>query len=154
MPPKPPAGIRYVVEEREAGDLRAMCVKAVLRDAELGRACATREGDTPWAGVTFAKAHRPRQGVGTKLYERLAREACTRLGVPLASDAYRTHDAQGFWAKQLAKRRATCLQPADPERIDRYATSDESSYGRGRCERYVLTCPAPRSLAGVKRRRR
>lgn len=154
MPPKPPPGLKFTVEERTDGDLHGICVRAVdAHGGEAGRVCVRYDGTTPWVGVSHAKVSRVRQGVGTKLYERIAAVACRRFKLPLASDAYRSYDAQAFWQKQVAKRRAICLKPADRDLIERDPTSDSSSYGRGKCDRYVLKCPAPRSLAGRRGRR-
>jgi len=75
-----------------------------------------------------------RQRIGTGLYERAAKIACKEYGVPLASDTDRSAKAEAFWKKQEAKGRA--------ERR-------ESRHG----EYYALSCPAPRSLAGARRRR-
>ncbi len=76
-----------------------------------------------------------RQGVATGLYERAAKIACKTFGAPLASDQHRTPRADAFWKKQEAKGRATRV--------------DDSKYG----DYYVLACPAPKSLAGPRRRR-
>jgi GNAT superfamily N-acetyltransferase len=96
----------------------------VLRNSELG------VGMVKSASVD---TNRHRQGIGTKLYERAARESCKRFGLPLASDVDRTYMAQGFWDKQERKGRARkeVLGPTDY---------------------FVLSCPAPKSLKGAQRR--
>lgn len=70
---------------------------------------------------------------GTRLYEHAARLSCDLVGGPLASDddGNRSTSAEAFWKKQVAKGRA--------EKIE---------------HRYALTCPAPKSLEGLRRRRR
>lgn len=65
-----------------------------------------------------------RTGIATRLYERAALAAC-RLGKPLASDVVRKPGAQGFWAKQERKGRATRFK-----------------------QRFVLHCPVPKTLNG------
>jgi GNAT superfamily N-acetyltransferase len=76
-----------------------------------------------------------RQRIGTNLYERAAKVACKEYGIPLASDTSRSAMADGFWKKQEANGRA------------RHVDSSHGDY-------YVLSCPAPKSLAGVRRGRR
>lgn len=46
-------------------------------------------------------------GIGTKMYEAAARAACKHGGV-LAGSAMRSAFSQGFWVRQLEKKRATC----------------------------------------------
>lgn len=74
-----------------------------------------------------------RQKLGTAVYEYAARYACASFGKPLASDYRhsRSPSAEAFWQKQLIKGRAKLIGEGD----DNY---------------YVLTCPAPKSLAGMK----
>lgn len=50
-----------------------------------------------------------RSGIGTLIYEFAAELAC-RLETPLVSDAYRSHFAEAFWRKQLAKGRASVYE--------------------------------------------
>lgn len=54
-----------------------------------------------------------RSGIGTKLYEQFASDACA-VGLPLASDTLRSHFAEAFWRKQEAKGRVVC-QPGRGE---------------------------------------
>ena len=77
-----------------------------------------------------------------KLYEAAAKLACSRYGVPLASDTTRYAGAEGFWAKQRRLGRANC--------VDRGPLSDIPGW----CVQYVLSCPPPASLAGQRKRRR
>jgi GNAT superfamily N-acetyltransferase len=74
------------------------------------------------------------KGLATKLYEAAAQEACKR-GAPLASDSVRFPGSDGFWRKQLRKGRARDV-------FDK----------RGQ-QRFALSCPAPSSLAGLRKRR-
>jgi ribosomal protein S18 acetylase RimI-like enzyme len=67
--------------------------------------------------------------VATKLYEAAAKDSCKRWKAPLASDTSRSANAEAFWYKQMMKGRA--------QRID---------------GRYILSCPAPKSLARYRRR--
>ena len=79
-----------------------------------------------------------RRGIGTRLYEHAARAACEHAGKPLCSDNIRSRQAGGFWKKQLLKGRATALP-------------DHKSGSRRTV--YRLTCPAPESLEGARRKR-
>lgn len=119
--------------------------------------------------------------LGTRMYEWAAKIAC-RLGVRLSSSHYRSEFSESFWRKQERKGRASCVatgnvregQPgryyAGPriavansvdddtfERIMSHLPKPERDaiYGQEYwpCHRYEVPCPAPRSLAGVKRRR-
>lgn len=91
-----------------------------------------------------------RCGIGTKLYEAAAKFGCEN-NAPLQSDTHRTDQSQGFWAKQAAKGRAKCLRTVNefPTRPD----YPSPKYGRGGCSQYALTCPAPASLAGARKRK-
>lgn len=93
--------------------------------------------------VAFVQVFPQRQGVGTALYEELARRACAN-DLPVVSDRSRSVAADAFWKKQESKGRAFCLKE-----IRRPA-------GRppGYCGAYLLPCPAPASLAGAGRGRR
>ena len=88
--------------------------------------------------ITVAEGAR-RSGIATRLYEVAARFSCEEWGRRLASDyrGSRAPGAEGFWQKQFRKGRA--------ERI-----GSESSMSN----QFMLSCPAPESLAGVRRRRR
>jgi GNAT superfamily N-acetyltransferase len=117
--------------------------------------------------VGFIDVHPSMQrcGLGTRLYEKAAKIACEEAGVGLQSDIERTTASQGFWNKQVAKGRAHCVEPASDEMeqyIDRRKqqgiapTGEEEitpSMGRGGCYFFKLQCPAPKSLAGKRRRR-
>jgi hypothetical protein len=46
-------------------------------------------------------------GLGTKMYEAAAREACKK-GFVLAGSSLRSAFSQGFWGRQIDKGRATC----------------------------------------------
>ena len=91
-------------------------------------------------GVMVLEGNR-RQGLATKLYESAAAEACKRRA-PLASDERVGDISREFWAKQLRKGRATVL-------------SKRGGSEKGeKAPVYSLSCPAPRSLSGPRRRRR
>jgi GNAT superfamily N-acetyltransferase len=94
-----------------------------------------------------------RHKIGTRLYERAAKLVCERHAVPLASDTYRSAYSDGFWQKQVRKGRATCLGKLPYKTKFAKGDAANSEYGRSGCKRYILTCPAPPSLAGVKRKR-
>lgn len=95
--------------------------------------------------VTWAYTRVTGSGVGTKLYERAARVACSNRA-PLASDTRRTRYSEGFWAKQARKGRAMCVTKSGGKRLN-----DDFAYtGTWDCGQYALSCPAPRSLKGVK----
>lgn len=47
--------------------------------------------------------------IGTLLYDAMLGEACDR-GLPLTSDTFRSHFAEAFWQKQVAKGRAKCVK--------------------------------------------
>jgi GNAT superfamily N-acetyltransferase len=134
----------------------------------------TPDGDLVWAVQAYTGANRPpdgwvgqvtikedasvgdvhvlssyrRRGLATQLYERAAQIACTKIGNPLHSDVERSGYAQAFWEKQERKGRARCLSRTAPKTAD----MDTVIVGRGGCVRYALSCPAPTSLAGRKRR--
>jgi hypothetical protein len=99
--------------------------------------------------VAFIEVKKKGLGIGTKIYEKGAAFACS-LGFPLASDETRTAAAQGFWRKQARKGRATCLRGSG--RATALSTRWQEA-GSWSCGQYVLTCPAPKSLAAVPRRR-
>lgn len=84
------------------------------------------------------------RGIGTKLYETASRAACRRFGLPLASAGDRTHRSEGFWKKQLTKGRATKTVVLKPTK--------KNPKGRRQVV-YMLTCPPPASLKGVRRGR-
>jgi len=98
--------------------------------------------------VAFVEVKKKGRGVGTKIYEKGAAFACS-LGLPLASDEVRTAAAQGFWTKQARKGRATCLRGSG--RATKLSKTWKEA-GQWGCGQYVLTCPAPKSLAAVRRR--
>ena len=108
----------------------------------------TKTGAGSLLRVAFAEVSTPGQGIGTKMYERAARYACSK-GMPLSSDKLRTKYSQGFWEKQARKGRATCVVRSGGVRL----STDFYEKGRWGCGHYALSCPAPRSLAGVRRRR-
>jgi hypothetical protein len=97
-----------------------------------------------------------RCGIGTQLYERLAKIACAR-GFNMASDTSRSRYSEGFWRKQRTKGRAQCLHargtlearshwPEEPPDVSVPAESP--------CDQYVLKTACPTSLARVRKRRK
>jgi hypothetical protein len=107
-----------------------------------------------------------RRGIGTKLYELAAAEAC-RQGRVLASDTARTPYSEAFWRKQSGKRRAICAnQGMGGSYLEFYGSKLKSGLPqpeltpyrgmRWPCERWSLRpklCRAEVSLAGLKRRK-
>ena len=95
-----------------------------------------------------------RAGIGTRMYERAAREACER-GARLASDDRRSKYAEAFWQKQVAKKRATCIDEGGAFQF-RPTGGETTKYKAWKCATFALTCPAPDSLGArrVKNARR
>lgn len=77
-----------------------------------------------------------RCGIGTALYSQAARYSCNVLGGKMQSDSILSAPARGFWEKQAAKGRASCVEKRSS----------------GVCNRYMMSCPVPESLAGGRRR--
>jgi hypothetical protein len=72
----------------------------------IGKVSAVTSGSRDqYLDVYSARVPDPGCGVGTRLYEALAREACDR-GVRLRSDSSRSTYSEGFWKKQEGKGRA------------------------------------------------
>lgn len=88
-----------------------------------------------------------RQGIGTKMYELAAKIACKQFEVPLASDMKRTKYSEGFWQKQVKKGRAEVVRPFE---LGMLRDEDFKQYDFY----YKLSCPAPKSLAGARKRRK
>lgn len=118
---------------------------------------ATSDGKT--AAIESIAVGPKKLGLGTKLYEAASQWSCSRLRKPLASDEKRSAAADAFWKKQVHKKRATCAwrltgEEAKNAREDaEYSPPGKPTWARGACVRYVLRCPAPKSLAGARRRR-
>lgn len=119
MPRKP---VRFKVET----DAHGVVVRA-LTDREVGILEATYQPGYAPPIVQIDNVHVDknwrRHRIGTKLYEAAARAACRRFQAPLASGDPRSVEAEAFWQKQKAKRRAV-----------------ETPDG------FQLRCPPPRSL--------
>ena len=116
------------------------------------------------------------RGIGTRMYERAAREACTRGGKVLSSSNLRSAFSERFWTKQLRKERAVCSanRAVVYDRPHKDLVADLRSGHvtvpqfnqlvanlpaypgiSWPCETIALKpCPAPASLEGLKRRRR
>lgn len=78
-----------------------------------------------------------REGIGTKLYEAAAKEACRKFKRPLASDRSRSSMADGFWEKQVRKGRAVCAQSRED----------------GSCVFYRLKDCGVKDLSGLRKKR-
>jgi hypothetical protein len=107
--------------------------------------------------VTWIKVEkdRCRLGIATQLYTRLARDVCRTYKQPLSSDTGRTEASQAFWAKQVAKGRATCVEPTaapgPPPDPSWKPTPDVAVEGRGGCLYYQLKSCKVTDLSGRKR---
>lgn len=109
----------------------------------------------PTIGFIGVNSWQRRRGLGTKLYEAAAKEACRWLQMPLHSDVERTAAAQAFWEKQERKGRASCEKPvpASMGKLAKTIPASDSVMGRGGCWRYKLTCPPPATLERARGRR-
>lgn len=130
-------------------DESAFGVFALSGKKEVGKITVRHDGSVGWIEVDRSLQ---RAGLATQLYERAAREACKR-STPLRSDTERSGYSQSFWEKQVRKGRARC-----ESRTGRPPTGENSDpgdviFGRGGCVSYALSCPAPKSLSGARRRR-
>lgn len=127
--------------------------RATKKALPLGRITVKANGGEPSVSHIKVDERYQRCGLGTRLYEEAAKLACKRFKGPLRSDIERSTAADTFWQKQVAKGRARCLEATDkPSYAD--DTPDMPIVGRSNCWRYVLTCPAPASLAKPPTRRR
>lgn len=100
---------------------------------------ATKQPIMRVANIELIRGSRGK-GIGTAMYEVAAQHACAVHGMPLASGLNRSDAANGFWRKQERKDRAIC--------------SGDSGSKKRPCLEYVLSCPAPVSLAGARKRKR
>lgn len=112
-------------------------------------------------GVIHVNSKHRRTGVGTKLYEAMLEEACSR-GMTLQSDVDRTPYAEAFWRKQVSQGRAMCGGEGRGNYVEPWTGEDVTGPGFPRperdlqwpCRRYEITAPcAHPSLRGLKRRR-
>jgi hypothetical protein len=134
-----------VVEVRRHGEIVVLDARIGREDAGFMELSPVERGDL---SVAYAQTSKPGSGVGTRMYEAAAQVACA-LGHALVSDDKRSRFSEGFWKKQARKGRATCDTSARGTRLN-----DDLSYkGTWKCHRYRLTCPAPRSLAGIRSKR-
>lgn len=79
------------------------------------------------------------KGVATRIYEAAARMSCLKFKAPMASDTQRTTAADAFWKKQFKKGRAVKFNiPKANRALGSRATI------------FALSCPAPKSLKGLK----
>lgn len=106
---------------------------------KVGRLEIRRNADRAQVTWITVNERSRRSGIATRLYEAAARFSCEEWGRPLGSDyrGSRAPGAEGFWQKQYRKGRA--------ERIG----SEDSP-----ANQFVLSCPAPDDLSGLRRHRR
>ena len=85
--------------------------------------------------------------------KRALKIACDK-GLRLASDSSRTNASEGFWTKQERKGRATCVERG--EGAEKLLPTMRVAGEMWPCKRYALktSCPASRSLAAARPRRR
>lgn len=121
-----------VTREGNSLDVAAYCGK---QRAACGRISALIMPKYVWLVRSDTEPAFRRMGVATSMYTALAQASCREAGVPLASDASRSPAAEAFWQKQVKKRRAKPY------------TDDVGRH------RYILSCPAPKSLGGLFGRR-
>jgi GNAT superfamily N-acetyltransferase len=126
-------GARRYVTELRPGAFAITLMEGRSSVARIGVAVADQDRVMRVRRVDVVPGAR-RHGVATALYERAAKLACSRFGLPLSSDIDRSPRSEAFWQKQMTKGRA------------RRVPSNEH---KGTL--YVLSCPAPRSLSGSKR---
>jgi len=94
-----------------------------------------------------------RCNVGTQLYEHAARATCQIFKTPLSSDRQRSGTSQAFWAKQVAKGRAICVEPSRAPAHREDAAFTDPVHNRAGCSYYQLKRCGIRSLRGARRRR-
>ncbi len=113
-------------------------VVALVDGREIGHVTIVKRPGPVWSVSNSSVQPRfHRQGVATAMYELAAKTSCRLYRSPLASDVSRTPEIDAFWKKQVAKGRGRII-PA----VNDYGTH---------LDRIVLSCPAPRSLAGHRR---
>ena len=101
-----------------------------------------------YPAVEYIEVKKREARIGTRLYEVAARMACEEYGEPLASGFIRTEPAEGFWSKQESKGRA------EQRPYDGFSSDELDEDTNNRDTFYTLTCPAPTSLEGLRRRRK
>jgi hypothetical protein len=132
---------------------------AVVNGKVVGEVTIFATSDGKTATIESIAVGPKKLGLGTKLYEAAAQWSCSRLRKPLASDEQRSAAADSFWKKQARKKRATCAwrltgeEAKNAREDEKWTQPGVSLWARGACVRYVLRCPAPKSLAGARRRR-
>jgi hypothetical protein len=132
---------------------------ALVNGKVVGEVTAFATSDGKTAAIENIAVGPKKLGLGTKLYEAVAQWSCARLRKPLASDEKRSAAADAFWKKQVRKKRATCAwrltgeEAKNAREDEKWTQSGVSLWARGACVRYVLRCPAPKSLAGTRRRK-
>jgi len=109
---------------------------------------------TPYVAWIEVEPDRCRQGIATRLYEQAAAATCEVMGSPLASDTERTEASQAFWAKQVARGRATCVEPGEPSGGPAINNPTMPATGRGGCLYYQLKSCGERVLGRSKHSRR
>lgn len=134
----PKRAITYRSAENVGKHRSMFCVEAFDGDRQVGSVCAAPVDQGRRNYVVGSEVEEPyrRRGIAAEMYRRLAEASCAR-GAPLSSDVLLSDEAEGFWQKQIRKKRA---------RRVRYTRRIGKHTVRGHF--YVLSCPAPRSLAG------
>jgi hypothetical protein len=111
-------------------------VTAVAEDAKTGRALgeavAILEKGAAVLSIAAVNVEKPGCGIGTRLYEALAEEACSRH-LQLHSDSDLSNYSRSFWKKQQRKGRAVFVG-------DHYVIENP--------------CTHAHDLSGVKRKKR
>lgn len=118
-----------------------------------------------WVGITEFedKDKQPpmRCGIGTRLYEQALRYACKR-NTPLCSDMERTKCSDGFWQKQVGKKKARSVTTTCGKRVTNAAVRDQAAPNnpcgyalqcRSGVDYYCMT-GCHKDLSGGKRRKR
>ena len=142
--------VRFVVHTINSTDIRSATIEALVNGKQVGKAGVVKDrSKPPYVWNIWVDPKTQRCGIGTKLYEQAASYACKALREPLHSDRLRTAMSDGFWAKQVAKGRASCAtRTTKPSgKLD----PKQPIIGRSGCERFRLTCPAPVDLSRRKK---
>ena len=143
-------------------EIRGALIEATVGGQSVGKVIVVKEGGgVPYVSFIRVEPEMQRCGLGTKLYEQAASYTCKAFKEPLHSDRERTAMSDGFWAKQVVKGRAACVsrmrnrpEVYESESYWSIFNPEDPAIGRSGCERYKLTCPAPKDLSRRKRKRR
>jgi GNAT superfamily N-acetyltransferase len=152
--------MRCVRERRRTAGKPALEFVVMDRGSKIGEAELQERNGALVVGMIDVHSNALRRGVGTKLYEAMLEEACSR-GMPLQSDHERSPYAEAFWRKQVAKGRAICGGEGRGKYVEPWK-GDGTEPGLPRpdrelewpCRRYEIVAPcAHPELRGVRRRR-